>query len=272
MPGGVLFHGLNQRLPRRLPRHAVVTFHDLFVMTAEYSTPDFRMRFERQARDAASRADHIISVSTFTANQVHELLGVERQRITVIPHGVRVPTAPAGHREPVILCVGALQVRKNQSRLIQAFEQLPGGWRLVLAGSHGYGAAEILEQARRSPRSRDIELPGWVDDATLARLYTRASIFAFPSLDEGFGMPMLEAMANGLPVVTSTVSAMPEVAGDAAVLVDPTDGDALAAALGALMESEALRRQWSERGRERAAQFSWERAVRATRAVYERCL
>src|SRR6266542_5419273 len=143
--GADLFHSLNQRLPRARLRHTVATFHALFVLTGEYSTPEFRARFAEQARHAA-QAEAIIAVSEFTARQVHEILGVERQRIHVIHHGVTLPAAGDGPREKMILHVGAIQRRKNLSRLIEAFERVPAPWRLVLAGSNGFGAEEILQR------------------------------------------------------------------------------------------------------------------------------
>ena len=184
--GAALFHGLNQRLPRLPFRRAVATFHDLFVMTGEYSTAEFRARFTEQARDAAARADAIIAVSAFTKSQVESLLRVEPARVHVVHHGTRrLPPADAV-REPVILNVGAIQKRKNIARLVEAFEGLPAAWHLVLAGSSGYGAAEILERIQRSPARERIRVTGYVSPQELAGLYRRASIFAFPSLDEGF--------------------------------------------------------------------------------------
>jgi len=264
-----LFHGLNQRLDRR-HRRAVTTFHDLFVLTGEYSTPEFRQRFADQARQAAERADLIIAVSEFTACQVHDLLKVERSRLRVIAHGVRVPAISGGaaEREPMILFVGAIQKRKNVERLVEAFERTPAEWKLVLAGSMGFGADRVLQAIERSPRRMDIEITGYVADDELERLYRRASIFAFPSLDEGFGIPVLEAMARGLPVLTSDRSALPEVAGDAALLVDPADTEAIAAGLCRLIADEGLRSNLSRKGRERSAVYTWERASQATWDVY----
>ncbi len=266
-----LFHGLNQRLPRALPRHSVSTFHDLFVLTGDYSTAEFRRRFAEQARDAAARSDLIVTVSEFTAGQVEALLGVERARLRVIPHGARTPARqppPLESREPLILHVGAIQRRKNIPRLIEAFERLAEGWTLVLAGSAGFEAGEILERIERSPRRANIAMPGYVSGEALAALYARASIFAFPSLDEGFGMPVLDAMASGVPVLTSNRSALPEVAGDAALLVDPFDAEAISDALIRLAESEELRKELSERGLRRAAGFSWKDTVERTWRVY----
>ncbi|HXG32802.1 MAG TPA: glycosyltransferase family 1 protein [Bryobacteraceae bacterium] len=272
-PRAELFHGLNQRLPRTRLRRAVSTFHDLFVLTAEYSTREFRERFAAQARDAAARSDLIITVSEFTANQLRDLLGVDRGRLRVIPHGVRLrPPAAAARREPVILHVGAIQHRKNVTRLVEAFERTPAGWRLVLAGGLGYGAAEILERIRQSPRRSDIEVLGYVSDGRLAELYARASILAFPSLDEGFGLPVLEAMACGVAVLTSARGALAEVAGDAAVLVDPEDTEAIARGLLALTQDPVLRDDLAARGRQRAAAFSWERAAAQTWEVYQELL
>jgi glycosyltransferase involved in cell wall biosynthesis len=279
--GAQLFHGLNQRLPATgLPR-SVATFHDLFVMTSEYSTPDFRARFTEQARDAASRATAVIAVSEFTRRQVIALLGVAPERVHVVHHGVRgVPGSPgnpvAGRaeepRERVVLNVGAIQKRKNIARLVGAFETVSADWRLVLAGSAGYGSEEILARIAKSPANNRISVLGYISPAELAGWYARCSVFAFPSLDEGFGMPVLEAMAAGAPVLTSDRSALPEVAGDAALLADPENIEALGKALRDLTQSEDLRRNLARRGSLRAQLFTWEKAVRATWDVYRQVL
>jgi alpha-1,3-rhamnosyl/mannosyltransferase len=267
-PPGDLFHALNQRVDARA-RRTVTTFHDLFVMTGEYSSAEFRARFTAQARRAAKLSDLIIAVSRFTASQVEQLLGVPAERIRVVPHGVRVPAESPIPRENLVLCVGAVQRRKNVARLVKAFEQMPRSWRLALAGAaDGFDAAAELGAVEQSPRRGDIEVLGYVPADKLENLYQRARIFAFPSLDEGFGMPVLEAMAHGAPVVTSTCSALPEVAGDAALLVDPRDTDALGAALTRLAADDALREDLARRGLDRARQFTWESAVQRTWAVY----
>jgi glycosyltransferase involved in cell wall biosynthesis len=278
-PTAPLFHALNQRVDHRA-RRTVATFHDLFVMTGEYSTPEFRARFAQQARQAAERSDLLIAVSEFTAGQMEALLGVERSRIRVIPHGVNLPkwdklklvppysTVPSAH-ENLILTVGAIQKRKNIARLVRAFERMPPGWKLAIAGSgEGFGAAEELRAVEASPRRADIDILGYVPAAQLEALYGYARIFAFPSLDEGFGMPILEAMAHGVAVVTSRRSAMPEVAGDAALLVDPENVEEIAAALIRLAADSDLREDLCRRGHERALQFPWSFAVERTWAVY----
>ncbi len=258
-----IFHGLNQRLPQRRFRRQIATFHDLFVLSGEYSTADFRARFARQARDAAAAADLIVTVSAFTASQVEHYLGVPADRIRVIHHGVIPRPIPNLAREKVVLCVGAIQKRKNQALLMRAFRAMPEDWSLVLAGSEGYAAQIALGDA-----SDRIVITGYLTEKELARWYARASIFAFPSLDEGFGMPILEAMAAGVPVIAGNRSALPEVSGDAAELVDPESVEQLAAALVRLATDEERRRELIARGRERARQFTWESAVEKTYAVY----
>jgi glycosyltransferase involved in cell wall biosynthesis len=267
-PPGDVFHALNQRLEARGSR-AVTTFHDLFVFTADYSSPDFRARFIAQARRAAELSDAIIAVSQFTASQVETVLQVPAERIRVVHHGVRLASESNTPREKLVLFVGAIQRRKNVARLVKAFERLPDPWRLAIAGApDGFGATEELLAVTHSPRRTAIDILGYVSHADLDNLYRRAGIFAFPSLDEGFGMPALEAMAHGVPVIASNTSAMPEVVGDAAILVDPLDTDALADALLRLSNDESLCRDLIRRGSARASRFTWESAVEKTWAIY----
>lgn len=267
-PPGDLFHALNQRLDIR-PRRAVTTFHDLFVLTSEYSTPDFRARFAAQARRAAEWSDAIIAVSRFTADQIENLLNIPAARIRVVPHGVHLPAPSTTPRENVLLFVGAIQKRKNVARLVKAFEKLPSDWRLILAGSaQGFGAEQELQAVDSSPRRASIHVLGYVTAPQLENLYNRASVFAFPSLDEGFGMPILEAMAHGVPVITANTSAMPEVAGNAALLIDPRDTESLAFALNRLASDPPLRADLVRRGLQRAAHFTWQSATGRTWSIY----
>jgi glycosyltransferase involved in cell wall biosynthesis len=264
-PSARIFHALNQRVDAKAPR-TVSTFHDLFVMTGDYSSPEFRARFTAQARDAAARSDLLIAVSSFTASEVERLLGVEPSRIRVIHHGVHASTRNV-KKDNLVLSVGAIQRRKNIARLVHAFERLPPSWRLALAGApDGYGAVEELRAVDQSPARSRIDVLGYVSSAQLDSLYSRAGIFAFPSLDEGFGMPILDAMAHRVPVLTSNCSAMPEVAGDAALLVDPLN---FSDALVQLAQDDSLRSDLARRGLERIKQFTWESAVEKTWAVYD---
>lgn len=268
-----LFHGLNQRLPElRFPRQ-IATFHDLFVLSGDYSTPQFRERFAAQAREAAAAADLIVAVSAFTASAVEHYLNVPASRLRVIHHGVlprpvQPDIQPNVAREKIILCVGALQKRKNQTALIRAFRAAPPDWTLVLAGSEGYESEAVLREAANSPAHARIHTTGYISDKQIALWYARAGIFAFPSLDEGFGMPALEAMAAGVPVIAGNRSSLPEICGDAAMLIDPESDEELAHALRFLASDDDLRVKMSAAGKAHAAKFRWEDAVEKTLAVY----
>ena len=200
----------------------------------------------------ARAANRVIAVSEFTKAEAVELLGVDPGRVRVIPHGVASPFEPygpaAGGR--YALAVGTLEPRKNLARAVLAAER--AGVELRVVGPPGWGGV-------------DIDTVGFVDDDELARLYRGAECLVYPSLYEGFGLPVLEAMACGIPVVTSATGATAEVAGDAAVLVDPLDVDAIAAGI---REAIERREELRAAGLERASQFTWENAARQTVEVY----
>jgi glycosyltransferase involved in cell wall biosynthesis len=169
----------------------------------------------------------------------------------------------------MILFVGALQVRKNIVRLVEAFEQISPEWTLTLAGATtGFRAGEILRRIQSSPACHRINITGHLTEEKLHALYAQASIFAFPSLDEGFGIPVLEAMACGIPVITSDRSALPEVAGGAALLVNPYKTEAILEALQRLSTDSDLREKLAEAGRIRAKLFTWEATVQKTYSAY----
>jgi glycosyltransferase involved in cell wall biosynthesis len=264
-----LFHGLNQRLPKRRFKKQIATFHDLFVLTGDYSTKEFRERFAAQAREAASAADLIIAVSAFTAGQVEDLLHVPASRIRVVHHGVVQRVLPNQLREKVVLCVGAIQRRKNQAGLIRAFRAMPSDWTLVLAGSRGFEAEEIL---RDVPADKRVIVAGYLTDEELSAWYWRASIFAFPSFDEGFGIPVLEAMAAGIPVIAGNRSSLPEVCGGAALLIDPASDDELADALNLLAHDERAGNSLVQKGLVRVRDFTWRHAAAKTRDIYRELL
>lgn len=276
-----LFHGLNQRLPGIQFRRMITTFHDLFMLTAEYSTPEFRERFTTLSRSAAERSDHIIAVSQFTADQVVELLGYPRDRITVVHHGVdRIPGMRSSKSEylekrfgvtgPFLLHVGAIQRRKNIERLVAAFEQLDPRFSLVLAGTAGFGSQAILSRITASPARERIFVTGYVSRRDLYGLYRAASLLAFPSLDEGFGIPIVEAMSVGLPVVTSDRGAMREVAGNGGILVDPESTDSIHDGLVSALTDQLRCERLGALAKLRAAQFTWQRAAERTLDVYRK--
>lgn len=286
-----LFHGLNQRLPERHYARTVVTLHERFPAPADgYSTAEFRAFMSRRIERALGRADRIIVVS----HSVRAHLTAQRPqlapKIRVVHHGVdHHAVGPAGPVDttrqlallsqrlqldpgaPFFLNVGAVQVRKNLKNLLLALQPLAGA-QLVIAGNDGFGAREIHEFANQPVLSGRVRFAGHLQPGELRLLYAAATALVFPSLEEAFGMPVLEAMAGGCPVITSNVSALPEVAGEAALLIDPKSVDELRAAMQRLLADSALAADLRRRGAARAAEFSWEKCARETWAVYQELL
>ena len=268
----------------------VVTVHDVIPLLLPGT---FTLRHRAVVRLALARvrqkADLIIVPSLAVQRDVVEQLGVPAGRVAVSPHGCeprfRPAADPAGLRrvaerydlpQRYVLAVGTLEPRKNLTTLLQAFARLrsagtldpaPG---LVLAGPRGWLDEPIFAAVRSLGLEDCVHVPGFVDDDDLPVLYSGAELLAFPSLKEGFGLPLLEAMASGVPVVASNCSAMPEVAGDAAVLVDPLDAGALAAAIGDVLRDGALRARLQAAGIARARQFTWEAAAQRALEAYRR--
>jgi len=196
------------------------------------------------------------------------------EKTSVVPLGVStlVPAGqlPEGITPGFILAVGTVEPRKNYPRLLAAYRRLRGGVLappLVIAGRPGWAYGDTIEKIRSEPGVRYL---GHVGEATLSALYESAAVLAFPSLYEGFGLPLLEAMAHGLPSVVSTAGALPELAGDAAVLVDPEDVTAIEVGLERALTDRTLRERLSVAGRERARQFTWQRTASLTRDALRR--
>jgi glycosyltransferase involved in cell wall biosynthesis len=268
-------------------RRLVVTIYDLsFVTYPEFHLPANVEHCLRGTKLAIERADALIAISESTRRELIDEMGVPPERIAVTPlasgRGLQRVSdagrlAAVRHRyqlpECFVLFLGALEPRKNVGRLLEAFAALSPTLRrefhLVVAGAQGWLNESVHERARQLGIEGRVRFPGHIEPSDLAAIYSLATVFAYPSLWEGFGLPVLEAMACGTPVLTSNVSSLPEVAGDAAVLVSPTDVDAIAGGLGRLLESRALRADLADRGVRRAAEFSWERCARETLAVYE---
>lgn len=281
-----LFHSLAQRTPAFRFRREVVTVHDVFPLTGEdYATPDFREKFSRLLLEAVERAARIITPSEYTAQELAKHAGVSRERVRVVPEGVDFPSSalPAEERERerrqlvgpdniMVLTVGVIQTRKNTLNAVRAIDHLPSRYRLALAGGNGYGSEAIHEFIRREAPGSRVTVLGHVSRQRLARLYQAASVLLFPSLEEGFGLPVLEAMAHGLPVVAAQASSLPEVGGDAALYADPQDPREIAAQVERAVEDSALRARMIARGLERAREFTWRRTAEKTLAVYDEVL
>lgn len=232
-------------------------------------------------RDRWAHIDHVLTDSRCSQRDIMEQLGVPADRITVVYPGVELdrfrpapkPQTGVGAERPYVLCVAGADPTKNVGVLIEAFSRLPvvvrEGYDLVLAGDFRR-RIDLHEQVRRTGIERQTVFTGVISDERLIELYQRASLFVFPSKYEGFGLPVLEAMACGCPVISSSASSLPEVAGDAAILVEPSDVEGVARQMERVLTDRALRADLRGRGLARAAQFSWDRTARETVAVYRR--
>jgi glycosyltransferase involved in cell wall biosynthesis len=274
----------------RRPCALVSTIHDLapFRLPGKYDA--MRMFYGRViARWLARRQDNIVAVSQNTADDIQHFFHVPAERITVVPNGLdHARFSPEGRGEatsyiaqrhglhpPFFLYVARLEhPAKNHARLLAAFNRFktesPSPWQLVLCGSDWHGAEVIHQLARRSPYAPDIRVVGFVPDADLATWYRAATVCVYPSLFEGFGLPPLEAMACGCPVLASSIGAVREVCAEAALLADPLDVNELARQMTRMAGDETLRRRLREAGLVRARQFDWNRTAAATLDIYTR--
>jgi glycosyltransferase involved in cell wall biosynthesis len=281
--GADLLHGVHYELPvaARLPQ--VVTVHDLTMLTHPEWHEASKVRwFGWAMRRAVAAATRVLCVSATTAADLAEVLGVGSERVDVTPLGTDLrPASPEqvadlrrrlGLDGPYLLGLGTVEPRKDLPTLVRAFAALASDLphRLVLAGLAGWGAGDLAAAVAASGVADRVLVAGYVSEADKAALLTGADVFAYPSRYEGFGLPVVEAMACGSPVVTTTGGSLPEVAGDAATLIEPGDDDALAAAIAKLATDPAARQDAAARGRRRAAAFTWARCAELTAAAYRR--
>lgn len=279
-------HAPGPAIPPHSDARLVATIHDLAPLRfPERYSAQVRVTLKRGALMAAREAALIICPSWATAVEVEALLDVDPARLRIVPQGVAMPKAAGsdadaaaqlaerGVEPPYVLWIGTQEQRKNVHAVLDAFNGVAAshpGLTLVLHGPHGWLGAEVADGIdRRGIGDRTVVSEGSLERPLLAELYARAEAFVFPSLYEGFGLPVVEAMACGTPVVTSNQSALPECVGDAGLLVDPLDHHAIADALGQVLDDDALAEELSESGRMRAATFTWPETARKTWAVYE---
>jgi glycosyltransferase involved in cell wall biosynthesis len=253
----------------------VVTVHDLdFVDHPERTQAEFRGDYGTLARRHAQRADQVIAISAYTAGEVEARFDVPRSRITVCRPG-RPAWTPRPHAplEPYILFVGTLEPRKNIGGLLEAYARLlaatPDAPRLVLAGRALEESRDWLTRLESAPFAGKAEYLGYVREDSREGLYKGAALLVLPSFEEGFGLPALEALTVGLPVVASNRGALPEVIGDAGLLVDPTDTEGLAVAMGRIVSQPGLASELGARGVRRARLFDWNTSAEALRAAYD---
>lgn len=265
----------------------VVTLHDLIWLhrAAEWEESVAVQRRMRMLVDHCVRhADRVFAVSRAAREDFVRTLGVSRERIDVTPSGVRPPSAPPAvsenelrarlqlGRARVVLCVAQKRPYKNLHRLVRALPQLTEDVVLVLPGSHTAYEGELRALAQQLGVDERVRFPSWLSEDELEGMYALASAFVLPSLIEGFGLPVLEAMVRGVPVACSKASALPEVVGDAALLFDPENQDELTTTVHRLLDDRVLAERLIACGQERASEFTWKRTGAASLAGYRRAI
>ncbi|MDB5077615.1 MAG: glycosyltransferase family 1 protein [Chloroflexi bacterium] len=300
VPGAKIFFTADFALPRlgRVP--SIPTIHDLSFLThPECADEGLRKYLSTEVPRSIHAASAVVAVSHTTARALQELLGVEPAKIAVVPNGVDAqfrplaltdetpPMPPFGLPTGYLLSVGTLEPRKNYVRLLQAFAKVQqrakpaqsvtwprskpsSGYTLVIAGREGWKFEPIFREVARLNLASSVKFMTNTSDSDLLALYQHASAMVFPSLNEGFGIPPLEAMACGIPVAASTGGALPEVLGDAALSFDAFDVDGMSAAIERIMQDEPLQCTLRERGTRRAADYTWVRAATEALQLFER--
>jgi len=278
-------HGANFVVPPARSALRVLTVHDLTIIRFPEMCEPATRRFAGLVRRAVAQGSWVHTPSEFVAREVVALLGADPERVRAVHHGVpRSAGAPDRPRDAnpaielpegvsrYVLSIGTAEPRKDLPGLVRAFDAIASRFQdlaLVLVGQKGWGIEE-LERSLETAHSRErIVTPGYVPDEALASLLARATVLAYPSLYEGFGLPALEAMAAGVAVVTTRAGALPEVVGDAALMVEPGDSDALAGALEKVLVDEGMRAALIERGRARAGEFTWDACATGLVGLYE---
>ena len=280
-----IFHAPNFLLPPVRRAKTLLTIHDLaFLVRPEYAWPDLRRFLEQAVPRSVARADHILADSQASKRDAMRLFGLPAERVTVVGAGVEPrfrpmsPEETAGVRErygldwPFVFSISTLEPRKNFDGLVRAFARarraanLPH--HLVIAGGKGWLYEDIFAAVEEEDAGDFVHFPGFVPDADLPALYNLADLFAFPSHYEGFGLPLLEALACGTPALATDVSSLPEIAGNAAYLIPADDDEALTAGLIHLLTDADARAELTGRGPGQAARFSWGAAAQRLLGVY----
>ncbi len=278
-----------QDIPPVLPKTTkrIINVYDLVWYYFPETMEERNLRYMRRfAERSFKMADHIVTISQATSKSLMEVLGVPEEKITIVypaadgytpldkEESAEYISQKYGTNKNYLLTVSTVEPRKNLNLLLRVFGGLrEKGLQLVVAGASGWKTSSIHEEYEKLGLSeREIQFLGYVPDEDMNRLYSGARLFVFPSLYEGFGIPPLEAMASGTAVVASNSSSLPEVVGDAGMLLDPHDDDAWTKAMGALLGDEALRKEMEQKGLERARLFSWRKSAEELFAVFRKCI
>ncbi|MFC2034336.1 glycosyltransferase family 4 protein [Chloroflexota bacterium] len=283
-----VFHSPDFLLPPLRKAQGIVTIHDLaHILYPQYTDPRIVKYFTKAVNRSLERAKKVVAVSESTKKDIVKLLGVDADKIDVVYNAVDEMFVPIKDKKqlsvvkdkykidhPFILSIGSIQPRKNLQRLIEAYgiihQDKEINHQLLLIGGAQWLAGDLKKKIEKLGLQDDVRFLGFVPDEDLPHLITLADVFSFPSLYEGFGIPPLEALACGTPVVSSNAPAMPEVLGDAAILVDPMNINALAEALKRSLLDKELRSKLVKKGLKRSKIFTWENAAKKQLEVYQK--
>lgn len=286
-----LYHATDFVLPpSRKSTRTILTVHDLsYIRTPETASPRLQRYLETVVPRSIQKADHILADSTATQSDIVSVYGVEPEKITVLLSGVGQQFEPVRDTErlasvrrkyqigekPFVFAIGTVQPRKNYARLTQAIAQLHRNGHdvdLVIAGGKGWLEDELYKTIDMLGLQQRVHLIGYADELDIPALYSASICSAFVSLYEGFGLPILESMACGTPVITSNISSMPEVAGHAAITVDPTNVNAISDGIERIITETRYRDELTQRGFSHIQQFTWEKSVQTLLNVYDQIL
>ena len=284
-----VFHGTNFEVPLTGKCPSVITIHDLSMVLHSQTHERRRVRRARKRLPLMTRAATMVVTPTEVVRQeLHEHLQIPLDRIVTIPEAARsafrrqdstrtdIVRKRLKITDPFVLYVGTVEPRKNLLNLIKAFEQVLSecdfSLQLVIAGRKGWMVDNLFRHVKRSPAAEQIIFTGYLSDDDLCALYSSCALFVYVSLYEGFGLPPVEAMACGAPVIASRIPSLCETVGEAALLVAPTDVQELAHNIRSLLQNEDLRTQLARKGFQRSSELTWDRTAQLTRAVYDQAL
>lgn len=280
--GVELLHSLGTTAPLRPRAKSVVTVHDLTFHHFPQTFPRAaQLGLELLVPRGARKSDRVIAISEATKRDIVATYDIDPQKIDVVLNGFGISdsVAAADARERLgigdgafALCVASGLAHKNIPRLLEAYSATEGDHKLVIVGHAGLEHEKLVALAAEHGLGDRVVFTGWIEDADLNGLYVEAEFFVYPTLLEGFGLPVLEAMSRGVAVTCSNTSSLPEVAGDAALMFDPLDGAAITAAIERMFSDESLRRDLIARGHQQASAFTWRRCAEQTFASYKRAL